>query len=499
MPPEHANDTETPATHRLRTGIRGFDDVVHGGFIPGRSYMIRGEPGTGKTLLGLHFLTADRDGDPALFINLGESAADIRTDARRFGFDLENVQFLDLSPSSEFFVEDQSYDIFPADAMEDTSVTGDITEVVTDVDPSRVFVDPLTQFRYLASDEFQFREQVLSFLQFLKEQGCTVLFTSQNTPSTPDDDLQFMSDGIVTLGYTESRRTLEVTKLRGSDFRSGTHSVRIGEDGMTVYPELVPEDHGTRFSSEQLSSGVPEIDQLLNGGIERGTVSILSGPSGVGKTTLGSQFMKEAAGRGERSVLYMFEESRGTFLHRCEAINIPVSDMIDRGTLAVEEVEALELSPEEFASRVRHEVEEEGATIVMLDGLQGYRLSVQGAERALATKVHALGRYLQNMGVTTILVGEVSSITGDFEATDYEVSYLADNIVFLRYLEFEGEMRKAIGVLKKRAGDFERTLREFEITRHGIKVGEPLSGLRGILQGTPEWTHSPGPNSGTDE
>lgn len=476
---------------RVPTTVNGLDSVLNGGVIPGRSYMVRGQPGTGKTLLGLHFLSGPDSHDnaegEALFVNLGESESDIRQDASTFGFDIEGISFLDLSPTSDFFSEEESYTIFPSDSVEGESVTNDITQEVLDLDPDRVFVDPLTQFRYLSADKFQFREQVLSFLQFLKEQGCTVFFTSQDTVAEPDDDLQFMSDGVISIEYDSDRRSIEVSKFRGSDFQGGSHSVRIDAQGMTVFPKLRPREHGMSFDPGQISSGIPEVDEVMKGGLERGTVTILSGPSGVGKTTLGAQFMKEAAGRGERSVMYMFEESTGTFLHRCKAINIPVSDMIERGTLAVEEVEALELTPEEFAMDVRREVEEEGADIVMIDGLQGYRLSLQGASDELTTEIHALGRYLKNMGVTTILVGEVSNITGEFHATDYEVSYLADNIIFLRYLEFEGELRKAIGVLKKRAGDFERSLREFEITSHGVKVGEPLSGLRGILQGTPEW------------
>lgn len=483
--------SSSATVERIPTNVSGLDTVLNGGVIPGRAYMVRGEPGTGKTLLGLHFLSGPDSDDggegDALFINLGESESDIRQDAKAFGFDIEDISFLDLSPSSDFFSESESYTIFPSEAVEDESVTKDITQEVLDLEPKRVFVDPLTQFRYLSADEFQFREQVLSFLQFLKEQGCTVLFTSQNTPATPDDDLQFMSDGIISLGYDSNRRTIEVSKFRGSDFQGGSHSVTIDEEGMTVFPKLLPGKHSAEFDPKPLASGVPEIDEVLKGGLERGTVTILSGPSGVGKTTLGAQFMKEAAGRGERSVIYMFEESTGTFRHRCDSINIPVSDMMDRGTLAVEEMEALELTPEEFAMDVRRQVEEEGASIVMIDGIQGYRLALKGESNQLTNEIHAIGRYLQNMGVTTILIGEVSNITGEFQATDYEVSYLADNILFLRYLEFEGELRKAIGVLKKRAGDFERSLREFEITRHGIKVGEPLSNLRGILQGTPDW------------
>ena len=135
---------------------------------------------------------------------------------------------------------------------------------------------------------------------------------------------------------------------------------------------------------------------------------------------------------------------------------------------------------------VREEVEERDADIVMVDGIAGYRLTLRGEEDMMLQQMHALGRYLKNMGVTGIFIDETRNVTGEFHATMENISYLADNIVFLRHLEVEGELRKAIGVLKKRTSDFERTIREFRITEHGITVGEPMSELRGILSGTPE-------------
>ncbi|MDH7486389.1 MAG: ATPase domain-containing protein [Anaerolineae bacterium] len=470
---------------RLPTGIPGLDEVLQGGFIPGRAYLARGGPGTGKTTLGLHFLTAGAaNGEKALFITLGEPEAMIRQNAERMGFDLSNVAFLDLSPTPEFFAQVETYDIFSPAEVEREPTTRKIVEQVEKLQPSRVFIDAMTQFRYLAADPFQYRKQVLSFLRFLVERGTTVLFTSEGSAEAPDADLQFLSDGVIDLEYAPEGRILAVTKFRGSDFLSGRHSMRLGERGMEVFPRLVPEVYRREFALEVISSGVPELDELLHGGLERGTITIITGPSGVGKTTLGLQFMKEAAGRGERSVVYTFEEGVETLVGRCEAINIPVHAMMERGTLEVVKVEPLRYTPDEFARLVRREVEEEGSHIVMIDSIAGYRLSLRGED--LVSHLHALCKYLSNMGVTTLLINEVEYITGEFRATEVGISYLADNIIFLRFLEMRGELHKAIGVLKKRLSDFEKTLREFQITRYGVKVGAPLTGLRGILSGTPE-------------
>ena len=332
--------------------------------------------------------------------------------------------------------------------------------------PQRVFLDAMTQFRYLATDEFQFRKQVLSFLRFLLESGATVLFTSEGSDSAPDDDLQFMSDGVIHLDNNLEGRTIRVSKFRGFNYISGLHSLRLGDRGMVIFPRLKPESHRKEFAPVAIASGVPELDELLHGGLERGTVTILTGPTGVGKTTVGLQFMKEAAGRGERSVIYTFEEATENLLVRSEAVNIPVHAMMDRGTLCVTPIEPLLFSADEFANLVRQEVETKKARIVMIDSVAGYKVAMRGEN--LVRNLHSVCKYLQNMGVTIILVNEIEDITGNFRATDVGISYIADNIVFLRYIEIHGEMRKAIGVLKKRLSDFEKTLREIEITRYGI-------------------------------
>jgi circadian clock protein KaiC len=254
---------------------------------------------------------------------------------------------------------------------------------------------------------------------------------------------------------------------------------------MEVFPRILPEDYPGEFVPELVPSGIPDLDELLQGGLERGQITIISGPSGVGKTTLGMQFMKEAAGRGERSVVCCFEEAPQTLIRRCESINIPVRAMIERGTLKIISIEALLYSPDEFANLVRHQVEQERAQIVMIDSIAGYKLAFR--QKDLVNHLHALCRYLKNTGVATLLLNEIEMITGDFRVTELGISYLADNIVFLRYLEIQGELRKAIGVLKKRLSDFEKTLREYEITRYGIRVGKPLKNLRGILTGTPDF------------
>lgn len=472
---------------RISTGLDGLDDILDGGLIPGRSYLLRGKPGTGKTILGIHFLTSGVEaGENALYVNLEETEADVRQNATTLGFDLDGIDFLDLSPSSEVFVEQGTYDVFAPSEVEGDAISDSIADTVERLEPDRVFVDPITQLRYLTDDTYQFRKQINSFMRFLKERGATVLFTSQGSKERSDEDLQFLADGTIELGHGPSGRTISVPKFRGSGSKRGTHSMRINGDGIEVFPELNTTTQSHESRTETISSGVDEIDSLVGGGIERGTVTILSGPTGVGKTTTGTQFLTEAANRGERSVVFMFEESERTFVQRAEAVGMPVEEMMDEGMLGVEVVDATAYSPEEFAHLVDREVEVNDAQVVMIDGIDGYKLSLRGQRDDLVRKLHMLCRHLKSKGVTVILVDEVDTVTGEFRATNVGISYIADNIVFLRHIEVQGELHKTIGVLKKRLSDFERTLREFEITEDGIVVGDPLTELRGLLHGTPE-------------
>ena len=474
------------AIERISTGIAGLDEILSGGLLANQAYLVKGQPGSGKTTLGFHFLSQGISlGEKCLFISFSESETRLRRNAQLMNIDLTEVKFLDLTPTADFFAENKVYDIFSPSEVEKAPITKKLVEIITQVEPQRIFLDAITQFRYLAMDKFEFRQQIQSFLRFVTDRDVTLLFTSEGSSCNPDDDLQFMSDGVITLHSTVNRRCIEVNKFRGSDFAKGHHDLQLSDRGMIVYPILIPETHQRPTAFESISAGIPEIDELLAGGIERGTVTILCGPSGVGKSSFGMQFMKEAAGRGERSVLYVFEEAENTIIERCKSISIPVHAMIEQGTLSLNNIEPLQYTSNQFAHLVRTEVEQNDAKIVMIDSTSGYKLSMQGEN--LVRQLHSLCQYLKNMGVTVILVNETHVIAGgEFSVTEVGLSYLADNLIFLRYLEVNGELRKAIGVLKKRVSNFERTLREFEITQYGIKVGEPLSQLRGILSGIPD-------------
>jgi circadian clock protein KaiC len=467
---------------RVSTGIEGLDEILEKGLVARRVYLVRGGPGTGKSTLGLHFLTAGaKEGEKALYITLGEPEQKLRKNAASIGLDLKGVNFLDLTPTPEFFSQDQSQDIFSPGEVERGPATKKITAEVETLKPDRVFVDSATQFRYLTSDTFQFRKQMLSLSRYLTDQGATVILSSEGSSESPDDDLQFLSDGVINLNFPREGRSISITKFRGSNFQSGQHSMCIRENGITVFPRLVPEKYHQDYKVEPLPFGITEMNKMLHGGLKRGTATIISGPPGVGKTTLALQFLKEAAGRNERAVVYSFEEGLETMLKRTDDIKLSLRSMLDRGTLSLVQIESDRYSTDEFACMVRKDVEKRNTQVVMLDSTSGYRLSLTTSD--FVGQLNSLCRYLKNMGVTIILVSEVESITGEFKAAETGIGFLGDNIIFLRYVEMNGELRKSIGVLKQRTSDFDKSLYEFEITRQGIKVGKVFNMMGGILGG----------------
>lgn len=484
----------TRSISKLSTGISGLNEILHGGLIPNRSYLLAGGPGSGKTTLGLHFLgegtlpeQKETDGG-SLFVTLGETEAQLRSNADTSGLSMDGVEVLDLSPGDSD-EDGEAYSLLESWDVEGSAIHDSIVNRVRELEPDRIFVDSISHMRYLLADAFQYRKLVLSLLRKLTALGVTVVFTSEESENSEDETLNFLCDGVIKLTATNHGRLCNVQKYRGSGFAAGAHYYTLGDTGLTLFPRLVPGEHGRSFALEPIRSGVPELDQLTSGGIERGTVTLVSGPTGVGKTTLAAQYMKEAASRGERSVIYNFDEGPSTFLHRCKSIGLPIEEMVAGGNLCFEAIEPLHYSPDQFSAIVRQEVEERNAKIVLLDSLSGYQQSVRGED--LQERVHALCRYLVNMGVTVILINETLSVTGNqMKVTEHGVSYLADTIILLRYMELSGEIRKAISVLKKRTGDFEKALRQFDITEYGLKVGRPLTELRGILSGVPETTNT---------
>ena len=472
---------------QVSSGIPGLDELLHGGYIQGRMYLVSGGPGTGKTTIGLHCLAEGlENGETVLFIHGEESSSEIVENAAQFDIDIDGAEFLDLGPDSEFFTENLSFDLVEPGSIEGERHTRAIHDAIKGIDPSRIVLDSITQLRYVEPSEHQYRKRLLAFIRFLKERDITVLGTETvHDTRSEDAEVRSVSDGVIELTRTAAGRRIEIIKNRGLGQVDRDHAIEIRSEGIEVFPRVRPEPNDSEFDPTPLRSGIGALDDLMDGGLERGTVTFISGPPGVGKTTAGAQYLAQTAKNGTRSVIYLFEERLETFAHRCRSIGLPIDEIRSEGSLSVNVIEPSTLSAEEFAHMVRREVEREGAEVVMIDGFGGYTSAIQGERSDLKRDLHALTRYLVNREITVFVTDSIHQITGISSATSANLSSISDNIVFLSYVELQGSLRKVIGVLKKRAGGFERSLREFEITADGVRIGDPMRDQTGILHGTP--------------
>jgi circadian clock protein KaiC len=475
-------------TDFLSTGVPGLDDVLSGGLTSDRLYLVEGEPGTGKTTLALQFLNEGRRcGESTLYITLAETAVELRSVAQSHGWNMDGIHIEEIVPDEKALDPDQQYTIFHPSEIELGNTTQRILAAIDRCKPRRVVLDSLSELQLLAESPLRYRRQVLALKQYLTSRSCTTIFLDDRTALSTDLQVRSVAHAVLTLeladqAYGAERRRLRVVKYRGIAFRGGAHDYKILYGGLHVYPRLVAADSRRIAVRRQLSSGLPELDVLMGGGLEEGTSTLISGPSGTGKSSLAAQFIHAAAQRGEASAMFLFEEARNNLLNRCTSLGMDLNSAIDGGLLTIQQIDPAELSPGEFTHAVMQAVER-GVRVVVIDSLNGY-LNAVPDERFLTIYLHELLTYLGQRGVVSILVGVQSGVLGAMTSA-VDASYLADNVVMLRYFEAVGEVRQAISVFKKRGSAHERTIRSFHLARDGIRVGPVLKDFHGILTGVP--------------
>jgi circadian clock protein KaiC len=477
---------------RASTGVAGLDSILSGGLPRDRLYLIDGEPGAGKTTLALQFLLEGvAQGERGLYVTLSETAEELRASAESHGWSLEGVEIFQLE-AAEVAGSDEAYTLFHPAEVELSQTVDAVFAAVERIRPVRVVFDSLSEMRLLARDALRFRRQILALKQFFVGRGCTVLLLDDRSGPAGDLQLHSLAHGVVMLEqlaveYGSERRRLQVKKLRGVRFRGGYHDFRIRTGGVEVYPRILSDEPLDGVDRGEMSSGSPELDALLGGGLTRGTSMLVTGAAGTGKTVLSAQYALAAVARGEGARLYMFDERVMTFRARAAGLGLAIDEPLADGRLTLRQIEPTEMSPGEFAHEVWKAVEEDGVRLIVLDSLNGY-MQAMPSERLLAVQVHELLSYLTNRGITIIMTLVQHGIFGAPVDEAAEVSYLADTVLLLRYFEHAGAVRQAISVVKKRSGAHERLIRECRVGPGGLQVGEPLHGFRGVLTGVPEYT-----------
>jgi circadian clock protein KaiC len=328
--------------------------------------------------------------------------------------------------------------------------------------------------------------------QFFAGRRCTVLLLDDRSSPEGDIQLHSLAHGVIALEhlameYGAERRRMQITKLRGVHFRGGFHDFRICTGGIEVYPRVRTTTDSPPPPTETVTSNSPAVDALLGGGLARGTSTLIMGAAGTGKTVLTLQYLHAAVQRGARVRLFMFDERIHTFRARAEGLGIDLSDALTDGRMSIVQIEPTAMSPGEFASEVVRSVERDGISMIAIDSVNGY-MNAMPDERLLGVQLHELLSFLANKGVTSILTLVQRGVFGGTVEEEADVSYLADTVVLLRYFEYQGAVRGAISVVKKRSGPHEHTIRECRVGAGGLEVGAPLSDFRGVLTGVPEYT-----------
>ena len=482
-----------PSTRpKISTGTSGLDAILGGEIDAGRVYLIEGTPGAGKTTLALSFLIEGvRQGDATLYITLSESEDELRAVAANHGWSLDGIDIFELVGAVGLDGEAEQSVLHPAE-LELGETARAVMARVRACNPARVVFDSLSEIRLLAETPQRYRRQVLALKHFFGQQGCTVMMLDDRSsePSSTSGDLKLhsLAHGVVTLeqvalDYGAERRRLRVVKLRGNPFRGGYHDFTIQRGGLSVFPRLVANEHHAEFDHAPVSAGSAGLDRMLGGGLNPGTNTLLIGPSGAGKTTTAIGAVIAALRRDEHAAYFLFDEGLPTLLGRSAALGMDLRPFIGTGQLAIRQIDPAEMSPGEFAYRVRMAVERDRARLVVIDSLNAYLQSMPG-ERYLLLQMHELLTYLNQQGVITLMVLGQHGMVGRQVTTAVDISYLADCVVLLHYFEAGGEVRKAVSVMKTRTAYHESMIRELIIGPCGVSVGVPLPG---VVSGLPVW------------
>jgi circadian clock protein KaiC len=396
----------------------------------------------------------------------------------------------ELIPPESLLDPKQQQSLLYSSDLELGETTRQIFDAVERIKPSRVILDSLSEIRLLAQSSLRYRRQILAIKHYFARHGATVIMLDDLTANAEDKTVHSVAHGVIRLeelapAFGAERRRLRVLKYRGQRYRGGFHDFTITTGGVNVFPRLVAAEHLTQFTRTKYSTGIAEFDALIGGGIESGSSTLILGPAGTGKSLLAMTFVKSAIARGEKAALFIFDEELGLLFERMKALGIDLQAERDGGNILVEQIDAAELSPGEFAQRVCQTVDAKKIKTVVIDSLNGYQAAMP-EENSLILHMHELLQYLNRQGAATFMTVAQHGLVGDMQ-TPVDVTYLADSVILLRYFEAMGEVRRAISVIKKRTGAHETTIREFKISGAGITMGEPLRDFHGVLRGVPSY------------
>lgn len=444
-------------------------------------HLVQGVTGTGKTTIGLRFLgEGARIGEPTLYVTLSQSKSHLERIARSHGWSVDGITIHELTPGTIASRIAARQTVLATADVELGELFHELRELIEAVKPRRAVLDSIGILQMLAGTPQRYHREVVTLRQMFVEEHCTLLVLADHpaeneTGDAPEAIFHPVSGCVIHLQqqarpFGDARRRMRIVKARGLPHNGGYHDFKITTGHIEVFPRLGAYTMEDRAAYAQISSGIDTLDHLLGGGLETGTSCLIVGESGTGKSALATLYAATMGRAGERSAIFLFDERPETCIKRSDLLGIQLREHVTSGRLLIKQLDPGEIAPGEFAQQTRHLVER-GTKLIVIDSLVGY-FAAMGSADVLVTQLHELLTYLTRNDVLLIMCGSQEGFMSIGAQQAVDVSYLSDTIVALRFFEREGELRRAVAVVKKKHSSHVPTIREIAIAHGRVEISE---------------------------
>jgi circadian clock protein KaiC len=487
---EQPREMTIAGVQKIRTLIEGFDDISHGGLPVGRTTLVSGTSGTGKTLFAVQFIYHGiiHFDEPGIFVTFEESPIDIIKNACSFGWNLQ-----ELIDQGKLFILDASPDPEGQDVIGNFDLSALIERIqyaIRKYKAKRVSIDSVTAVFQQYDAAGVVRREIFRLVARLKQVGATTIMTTERVeeygPVARFGVEEFVSDNVVivrnVLEGERRRRTMEILKLRGTTHMKGEYPFTITNQGVNIFP-LGAMRLTQRSSNVRVSSGVKTLDEMCGGGFFKDSIILATGATGTGKTLLVSQFLQDACNVGERAILFAYEESRAQLSRNAYSWGIDFEDLEQKGLLKILCAYPESAGLEDHLQIIKSEISEFKPSRIAIDSLSALARGV--SNNAFRQFVIGVTGFAKQEEITGFFTNTTDQFMGSHSITNTHISTITDTILMLQYVEIRGEMARAINVFKMRGSWHDKGIREYTISARGPEIKDSFRNFEGIISGSP--------------